>query len=58
MDPFVNLASSDFDGGVDNASQKNSKHEAINRELNLINGRLERAHRVVDDIERLLGFTS
>jgi hypothetical protein len=57
MDPFLNLAPSDF--AVDIAGQivKNSKHEAINRELRLISGRLERAVRVVDDIERLLGIT-
>jgi hypothetical protein len=57
MDPFLNLAPSDF--AVDIAEQivKNSKHEAINRELRLISGRLERAVRVVDNIERLLGIT-
>ena len=58
MDPFLNLALSDF--AVDMARQivKNSKHEAINRELKLINGRSERAARVVDDTERLLGITT
>jgi hypothetical protein len=34
---------------------KKSKHEAIDKELRLISGRLERAARVVDDVERLLG---
>src|SRR6266576_2644527 len=57
MDPFLNLAPSDF--AVDIAGQivKESKHEAINRELRLIGGRMERAVRMVDDIERLLGIT-
>ena len=57
MNPFLNFTPSDF--AVDNARQivKNSKHEAINRELRLISGRLERAARVVDDTERLLGIT-
>lgn len=35
---------------------KKSKHEAISRELNLVSGRLDRAARVVDDTERLLGI--
>jgi hypothetical protein len=35
---------------------KKSRHEAISQELRLINGRLERAARAVDDIERLLGI--
>ena len=56
MDPFLNLAPSDF--AVDIAGQivKESKHEAINRELRLISGRMERAIRMVDDVERLLGI--
>lgn len=55
MDPFLNLVPSDF--AVDIAGQivKSSKHEAINRELRLINGRLDRAAREVDDAERALG---
>jgi len=57
MDPFLNLAPSDFAVDIAGQIMKNSKHEAINRELRLISGRLERAARVVDDIERLLGIT-
>ena len=57
MDPFLNLTPSDF--AVDMAGQivKNSKHEAVNRELRLISGQLEQAACVVDDIEQLLGIT-
>jgi hypothetical protein len=57
MDPFLNLAPSDF--AADNAGQlaKESEHKVINRELRLISGRMERAERMVDDIERLLGIT-
>lgn len=36
---------------------KKSRDEAINRELRLISGRLERDACVVSDIERLLGIT-
>jgi hypothetical protein len=57
MGPFLNLAPSDFDADMAGQIVKNSKHEAINRELRLISGRLERAARVVDDTEQLLGAT-
>ena len=57
MNPFLNFTPSDF--AVDNARQivKNSKLEAINRELRLISGRLKPAAHVVDDTEQLLGIT-
>ena len=57
LDPFLNLAPNDF--AIDIADQivKKSKHEAISRELRLINGQLERAMHVVDNIEQLLGIT-
>jgi len=57
MDPFLNLAPSDFTVDITGQIVKNSKHEAINRELRLISGRLEQAAHVVDDIEQLLGIT-
>jgi hypothetical protein len=57
MDPFLNLAPSDFTDDIAGQIMKKSKHEAITRELTLINGRLERAARVADDIERVLGVT-
>jgi hypothetical protein len=57
MDPFLNLAPSDFAFDIAGQLVKESKHEAINRELRLISGRMERAVRVVGDIERLLGIT-
>jgi hypothetical protein len=57
MDPFLNLASSDFTDHIARQIMKKSKHEAITRELMLINGRLEQAARVADDIERVLGVT-
>lgn len=50
----MNLVPSDFTVGMAGQVVKNSEHEAISRELRLINGRLERAARVVDDMERLL----
>ncbi len=57
LDPFLNLAPNDF--AIDIADQivKKSKHEAISRELRLINGQLERAMHVVDNIEQLPGIT-
>jgi hypothetical protein len=61
MDPFMNLAPKDFP--VDTTGQnrerivKESKHKAIDRELQVIGGRLERAVHMVDNIERLLGIT-
>lgn len=58
MDPFLNLVSSDFAVNIAGQLVKESKHEAINRELRLISGRLERAVRMVDNIERLLGIVN
>jgi hypothetical protein len=56
MDPFLNLAPSDFAVDVAGQIMKESKHEAVNRELRLIGGRMERAVHMVDNVERLLGI--
>jgi hypothetical protein len=56
MDPFLNLAPSDFAVEVAGQIVKESKHEAVNRELRLIGGRMERAVHMVDNVERLLGI--
>jgi len=56
MDPFLNLAPSDFAVDIAGQIMKQSKHEMINRELQLISGQMEQAVRMVDDVERLLGI--
>jgi hypothetical protein len=58
MDPFVYLTPNDFTVDIAEQIVKNSKHEAINREVGLISGRLEWAARMADDTERLLSYTT
>ena len=58
MDPFVYLTPNDFTVDIAEQIVKNSKHEAINREVGLISGRLEWAARMADDTEWLLSYTT
>jgi hypothetical protein len=56
IDPFLTLTQYEFAANVADQVIKSSRHEAIDRELRLVTGRMERAARVVDDTERLLGI--
>jgi hypothetical protein len=53
--PFLTLTEHDFASNTADKVVKKSRHEAIDKELRLVSGRLERAACVVDDVERLLG---
>ncbi len=57
MDPFLNLAPSDFAVGIAGQIMKESRHKAINRELQLISRWVEWAMCLVGDIKQLLGIT-
>ena len=56
MDPFLTISQHDFSNKATNDIMNNSKRVAIDRELRLINSRLERAARAVDDTERVLAI--
>jgi hypothetical protein len=51
----LTLTEHEFASNTTDKVVKKSKHQAIDKELRLISGRLERAARVVDDVERLVG---
>jgi len=56
LDPFLMLTERKFASNMANQIVKTSKHEAIDRELQLITTQMERAARSVDDVKRLLGI--
>lgn len=51
----MNLTEHEFASNTADNVMKKSDYETIDRDLRLINGRLDRAARAVDDVERLLG---
>ncbi len=55
ISPFLTLTKHEFATNTADKVVKKSKHEAINKELQLINGQLEWAAHIVDDTEWLLG---
>ena len=50
----LNLTEHEFASGIAHQAVKTSKHEAINRELRTISGRIDRATDFVDTLERQL----
>jgi hypothetical protein len=52
--PFVILTEHDFPAGFSDEAVRNSKHEAIDKELRIVRARQERAAHAIDDIERLI----
>jgi hypothetical protein len=54
--PFLTVSKHDFASGTAGDVMKKSKHEAIDRELQHIDRKMDRAQRSTDDVERLLGI--